>query len=118
MRTLLLVPLFLLAVIGCQTVTTETEPQPMASSQNMVIVEFIVDTEGRPREIQVVSEDDPALALAAVEAVRGWTFPPARVEGVPVNSRLRLPIVFPHDYDPGDIIPPPAGAEMSGPAGE
>lgn len=105
-----LVSLVLVAALlaGCETTSPEEELR--AETQRVVVVEFVVDTEGHPQDIRVVSEDDPALALAAVEAVRGWTFPPATVEGEAVNSRVRLPVVFPADFDPGENLPQPDGA--------
>jgi TonB family protein len=59
-----------------------------------VLVDFVVDIEGRTRNVFVLRSLNPAFDDSAVEAVRKWRFEPARVDGVPVNTHMQVPVVF------------------------
>ncbi len=63
-----------------------------------VVVEFIVDTEGVPRDFRVISSTDKAFEEPAIAAVARWRFKPGIKDGRPVNCRMTVPIGF-------DIVP-------------
>jgi len=55
-------------------------------------VEFVVDATGRTTGFTVVTTDDPQLADAVIDAVKQWRFDPARQNGVPVATKVVLPV--------------------------
>ncbi len=59
-----------------------------------VVVSFVVSREGRVRSAEVVRSSNPGFDEAALDAVTQWTFKPGKVKGVPVNTRMQVPIVF------------------------
>lgn len=59
-----------------------------------VLIDFIVDLEGRPIKAHVVRSLNPAFDEPALTAVRAWRFEPGRIDGVPVGTRMRVPILF------------------------
>jgi len=59
-----------------------------------VIVEFIVTASGNVAEPHVVNQCHPEFARAAIEAVLASKYKPGILDGRPVNSRVRVPIVF------------------------
>ena len=61
--------------------------------QGTVVVEFVVDVDGRVVDARVV-RSVPLLDQAALEAVRQWRFLPATRRGRPVVSRSRAPVTF------------------------
>lgn len=65
-----------------------------AGISGRVVIEFIVDKEGRVRDASVVSASRPAFGESALAAVRQWRFVPGRHGGRAVNTRVRVPIVF------------------------
>ncbi|EGB14629.1 TonB family protein [Pseudodesulfovibrio mercurii] len=81
-------------------VLTRLDPYYPASArrtgtQGHVLVRALVDEYGRVTETEVV-ESEPAGVFdeAALKAVRGWTFAPARRRGEPVAVRIDIPIRF------------------------
>ena len=80
-------------------VTSQTPPlYPAAMQANgmrgEVLVDFIVDREGRVRNAFAARSLNPSFDDAAVEAVRRWRFEPGRVGERPVNTRMQVPVVF------------------------
>jgi TonB family protein len=80
-------------------VTNQTKPiYPFAmrasGMRGEVLVDFVVDIEGRPRNAFVVRSLNPAFDDPALDAVAKWRFEPGRVNGVPVNTHMQVPIVF------------------------
>ena len=61
--------------------------------QGTVVVELVVDEEGRVAHAEV-RESIPALDTAALAAVRGWRFTPARLAGEPIASTVSAPVAF------------------------
>ena len=61
--------------------------------QGTVVVELVVDQEGRVAHAEV-RESVPALDTAALAAVRGWRFTPARLAGKPIASTASAPVAF------------------------
>ena len=54
-----------------------------------------IDRQGHPLQVQVEhSSGSHLLDAAAVEAVAGWQFIPARRAGIPIVSRVRIPMRF------------------------
>jgi TonB family protein len=58
------------------------------------IVEFVVRKDGSVSDVRVVSATNALFGDAASRAVAKWLFKPARLDGVPVNCRLEVPIIF------------------------
>jgi biopolymer transport protein ExbD len=97
-------------------VTSQTSPRyPMmeqrAGRGDTVVVEFIVDEGGLVRHAAALptqgslgERGDPGrfqrdvmhfeFGVAAVKAVAQWRFTPGRKDGVPVSTRMRVPISF------------------------
>lgn len=59
-----------------------------------VLVDFVVDREGRVIRAHVVRSLNPAFDEPALAAVRRWKFEPGRKDGVAVNVHLQVPIGF------------------------
>ncbi|MCC6609873.1 MAG: energy transducer TonB [Burkholderiales bacterium] len=61
----------------------------------LVVLKVKVSEAGKPIEVDVTtSAGVDALDRAAVEAVRGWTFVPARQGETPVTAWVEVPIRF------------------------
>ena len=59
-----------------------------------VLVDFVVDREGRVTHAFVARSLNPAFDEPAFEAVRRWKFEPGRKGDVPVNTHVQVPIGF------------------------
>ena len=59
-----------------------------------VLVDFIVDIEGRVRRAFVVRSLNPAFDDPALDAVNKWRFEPGFVGDRPVNTHMQVPIIF------------------------
>ena len=64
------------------------------SIEGRVIVDFVVDTEGRVLGATAVESSHPGFEEAAVTGVTRWKFRPGQRNGRPVNTRMRVPILF------------------------
>lgn len=62
--------------------------------EGRVVAEFHVDSDGRTRQIKIVSTDHPKFSAAVVEALLLWRFMPGMVDGEEVEFRMRIPMVF------------------------
>ena len=63
--------------------------------QGVVLVSAQVEADGRPSRVTLKqSSGFPLLDAAALEAVRGWIFDPARPGGLPVASSVDQPVRF------------------------
>ena len=62
--------------------------------EGRVVVEFVVDTEGRVLGAMTVESTHPGFEEAAVTGVGRWKFRPGQKNGRPVNTRMRVPILF------------------------
>jgi outer membrane biosynthesis protein TonB len=51
-----------------------------------------VDTNGKPVAFSVKSAADDTLAASVVSAVKQWRFKPAVKDGVPVATKVALPV--------------------------
>jgi protein TonB len=59
-----------------------------------VIVEFIVDTQGRAANAAATESTHRAFEEAAIRGVQKWKFRAGVRGGRKVNTRMRVPIVF------------------------
>ncbi len=63
--------------------------------EGLVLVAVLVSADGQPTEIQVDQGSGfDLLDQAAIQAVKGWLFTPARKGDKPVACRVQVPIVF------------------------
>lgn len=58
------------------------------------VIAMTITAEGRVSEPVVQSSDHPAFGHAALAAVRGWRFEPARQDGTAVAIKVALPFQF------------------------
>ncbi|MDP0499447.1 MAG: TonB family protein [Verrucomicrobiota bacterium JB022] len=59
-----------------------------------VVVEFVIDPEGQPTDIQIVRTSNERLNKAVLKAVDEWRFQPAMRRENAVRLKVRLPLVF------------------------
>jgi RNA polymerase sigma factor (sigma-70 family) len=59
-----------------------------------VVVEFVVDSEGRVRNARALRSTGQQWEQAALEAVSLWQYQPGAIGEKAVNARLRMPMVF------------------------
>ena len=58
-----------------------------------VVLEFVVDTAGKPTSITSTTPDaDAELVASVTDAVSQWRFAPALVNGKPVARKVALPV--------------------------
>lgn len=63
--------------------------------EGVVVVRVLIGTDGRVKQVEIVSSDDPAFADATErQALRKWRFRPATRDGVPVESWKKLTVRF------------------------
>jgi TonB family protein len=66
-----------------------------AGREGVVPVEAVIGTDGSVTSVRVLSaEVHPDFAIAAVEAVRQWTFDPTLLNGAPVEVRMTVSVEF------------------------
>jgi protein TonB len=64
-----------------------------ARVQGLVVVEAMVGPDGKVKHTKIIS-GHPLLRDAALRAVRGWTFKPAMINGIPVEAPARAEVNF------------------------
>lgn len=64
-----------------------------------VVLDAFIDTQGRVSETRTVRGESPFLEKV-LDAVRTWSFLPARLEGQPVGSRIGITFQFAQSYEP------------------
>ncbi|MBM3874847.1 MAG: TonB family protein [Verrucomicrobia bacterium] len=71
-------------------------PESMHASgmRGEVVVDFIVDREGRVRDPVVSRSLNPAFDVSAIEAVKKWRFVPGMRAGQPVDTSMQVPVIF------------------------
>lgn len=63
--------------------------------EGIVFLNVVVQADGLPAAISLNrSSGHPLLDRSALDAVRSWTFEPGRAAGVPVSSRVVVPVRF------------------------
>ena len=63
-------------------------------SGTTVVMTFVVESDGMPRDIEAVGKVDPELEYLIKDAVRDWVFKPAIVNGKAVATKVKLPFVI------------------------
>jgi TonB family protein len=77
--------------VGVAVLSRHPQVEPVAAQA----VDVAVDANGTPTRISVNrSSGYPLLDRAALDAVRRWTFDPARAGGTPVFSQVVVPVRF------------------------
>jgi len=71
-----------------------TEEALVRKIQGTVILEMVVQKDGMPDAIRVVSPLDPGLDAAAIDAARQWRFEPGRFGDTPVDVLVTLMLDF------------------------
>ena len=61
--------------------------------QGTVVVSCLLGTDGKPRDLKVVS-GDPALQLAALDAVGKWRFSPYLLDGKATETTITVQVNF------------------------
>ena len=69
------------------------------------MIGFIVGADGRVARAEVVRSTHPSFEEPALEAVKTWQFDAGRKGGVPVNTRMEMPIRFSLSKDGKDAAP-------------
>ena len=59
-----------------------------------VTISAVVTKEGKVQDARVESATGESFALAAIDAIEQWTFKPGIKDGMPVNTRLKIPMLF------------------------
>jgi|SRR5688572_2758390 protein TonB len=66
-----------------------------AGEQGVVMLRVLVNTNGRPGDVEVLqSSGFPKLDQAALDAIRKWTFKPAKNGATPILSWTRVQVKF------------------------
>jgi TonB family protein len=76
---------------------------PGAHGVATVVVDLVIDKDGRVGDVTVVDGDEPFVS-AALAAARGWSFTPARRGDLRVSARVRMLV----DFHPPAVAPVPA----------
>lgn len=77
-----------------------SEEARQAKLSGTVLLSVVVDTEGAPRNIQVVRSLGLGLDQKAIDAVSRWKFRPGMKNGQPVNVRANIEVNFKLLTDP------------------
>ena len=59
-----------------------------------LVLELIIDGEGKVEKATIVTSGGPEFDEAALEAVKQWEFEPGTRDGRPVHSKIRVPFHF------------------------
>lgn len=59
-----------------------------------VVVEGHVGTDGLIKDLHAIPTADPDFASSTVDALRRWQFTPIRLDGVPVDTNIRVTAHF------------------------
>ena len=83
------------ADVPLPAVVVDPTDLPLRYAGATVRLLLTVDATGVPKNIVIVSPDDPALAQGITSAISQWRFTPALKDGVPVETRIELPLRLP-----------------------
>jgi TonB family protein len=127
----LLLLIIVMLIPGCMTSQVATQPEVIfqarpqypfemrrAGIHGEVLVAFVVDIGGVPREVIAVNSSDKAFAPAAVAAVQKWRFKPGTVNGRAVNVRMVVPIIFTLSEEGSITRPQPMPAPVTSPGSQ
>lgn len=72
------------------------DPRPLGTVHptETVVVEFLLDAEGRPQFPIIRKSDNPTLSPEALKVIGDWRFNPPRKDGAEVATRVAVPILF------------------------
>jgi TonB family protein len=73
---------------------TYTEDALLRRVQGTVVLEAVVNRDGRPTRIRVVASLDPGLDQEAILAASQWQFEPGRLAGTPVEVLVTIALDF------------------------
>ena len=80
-------------------------PSALAEQRHAdVVLTVTIDVDGHVSAVEVASSGGDDLDQAAIVAVRQWTFVPAKRNGVPISSRIRIPFHFAPPAAPPEIV--------------
>ena len=87
-------------------------PGAALTADTVVVLTVTVEADGRVGAVELLhGASDPALAAAAIAAVRQWQFTPARQGDAPIAAKIRVPVTFPANApapaSPAPIAVPP-----------
>ena len=68
-------------------------PELVPKSQEIVILELLVSTDGRVQEVRAL-KSEAGLTQAAIDAARQWVYTPTLVDGVPTAIRYNVTVSF------------------------
>lgn len=68
-------------------------PAGQPPTERPVRLQALIDTEGMAQQVVYIG-GPPALAAAAIDAVRGWTAEPARLNGAPIITPVTFQVKF------------------------
>jgi TonB family protein len=71
-----------------------SEEARRAKTSGSVTLSFVVNTQGKAEDIQIVKSLGMGLDQKAIEAVQQWTFLPGKNKGVPVKVRASAQLIF------------------------
>ncbi|MEM8963759.1 MAG: energy transducer TonB [Acidobacteriota bacterium] len=71
-----------------------TEEARKARISGVVVVRAVISTDGRVTSVEIVQSLDEGLDRAAADAIRGWIFEPATLDGHPVPVYHNLSVNF------------------------
>jgi len=82
-------------------------PSALAEQRHAdVVLTVTVDADGHVSNVEVASSGGDALDQAAIIAVRQWTFVPAKRDGRPIASRIRVPFHFAPPAPAPELVEP------------
>jgi hypothetical protein len=83
--------------VPVSVVTTPYPPQALFGGE--VVLDALIDTDGRIAELNVVHGTAPFLE-PVLDAVRTWTFSPAQIDSHAVEERIGIVVQFPQSFLP------------------
>jgi iron complex outermembrane recepter protein len=78
-----------------------------ARAHGDVMLALTVDADGHVSKVDVLESGGKDLDEAAIVAARQWTFVPAKRNGKPLASRIRVPFHFAPPAPPPELVGPP-----------
>ena len=74
----------------------EASPNPVlkAKKKGAVLLEIIIDEQGKPRNVQIIRSHGEDVDKKAIDAVTKWRFEPAMKDGQPVAVRIAVRVDF------------------------
>jgi TonB family protein len=90
---------------------------PQALFGGEVLLDALIDADGNLSDVRVVNGDAPFLDVA-LDAVRTWTFNPARVDGRAADARIGIVFQFPQSFLPNVVSKQRSYKEPLSDAGE